>query len=173
MVSVHAGGAEKAFKLLCGKFPRDFAKAWSGEETTEWLLSLASQTGCLKLLNAVAKGALSEGISLRKLSFERALDLLGGVDASYRINGELIGVDITLDYSQVGKKENKLLNAWSGQRQALLKALGYKHVIIVVWDVKSWMELSDNERGQLAEELLIHIEDRNPKSFCSELVLSA
>lgn len=172
MVSVHAGGAERAFKLLCSAFPRDFVPGWNGNQTTERLLTLASELGCVKLLNSVAKGAQESGLSLRKLGFEKALDLLGGVDATYRINGELIGIDITLDYAQVSKKENKLLNAWQGQRQKLLKALGYKHVIILVWDVKSWVELSDVERGQLAEELLIHIEERPPNTFCSELVLS-
>jgi len=172
VVSIHANGAEHAFKLLCAAFPCDFVPGWNGEFTTEALLQLASKNGCVKLLNAVAKGALESGISLRKIGFEKALDLLGGVDASYKVNGKLIGVDVTLDYSQVTKKENKLLNAWQGQRQKLLKALGYSHIVILVWDVKSWVELTDVERGQLAEELLIHIEDRPPNSFCSELVLS-
>ncbi|MFM6397342.1 MAG: hypothetical protein ACKPFF_11745 [Planktothrix sp.] len=172
MTSIHSNGSEKAFKLLVGKFPRDFQKAFKGTETIESLLELASQQGCQKLMAGVAKGASTQGISLRKLSFERGVDLMGGVDVSCRVNGELIGFDITLDYSQVSKKEEKVLHGWNGQRQKLLKALGYSHVVIITWDVKSWVELTDQERGELAETLLIHIEDRPPNSFCSDLVLS-
>lgn len=175
-ISAQACGAEVGFTSLLSMFERDFVPAWANKKkTTDWLLNKASQLGCKLLLNATAKGAASEGISLRQCSFHKALDLLGGVDASFIIDGKLIGFDITLDIDGLTEKERKLTKAWEGQRQKLLEALGYEHIVLVVWKPrKSLINMSPLEKGELVEKLLIHLEkqeQRKNKKFCSKFLM--
>lgn len=175
-ISTRACGAEVGFISLVSMFERDFVPAWVNKnKTTEWLLNKASQLGCQLLLNATAKGATYNGISLRQCSFHKALDLLGGVDASFIIEGKLIGFDITLDVDGLIEKERKLTKAWEGQRQKLLQALGYEHVVLVVWKPrKSLVNMSSLEKGELVEKLLIHLEkqqQRKMKKFCSKFLM--
>jgi len=168
-------GAEKGFVNLLSMFERDFVPAWTGKETTDWLLNKASRLGCQLLLNTVAKGVASEGLSLRQCSFHKALDILGGVDISFRVNDKLIGFDITLDIDGLNEKERKLTKAWEGQRQKLLQALGYDHVVLVVWKPrKSLINMTSLEKGELVEKLLNHLEKQNErrvKKFCSKFLM--
>ena len=165
-------GAEKAFGKLVGAFPRDFEKVWDSRHTTEKLLALTSRIGCVELTNSAAKGALKNGMPLRQMSFEKALDLLGGIDVTVRVNGKIVGIDITTDAEIYMEKRSKLLFRWNEGRKKLLKSLKFSHVVIIVWKVKSWAQLSEAKKGELAEALLIHIEEQEGKgSFCSKLIL--
>lgn len=167
-------GAEKAFQKLVNSFPRDFQTVWDSRHTTPKLLALASRVGCEELINAVAKGATAEGegLSLRQMSFEKALDKLGGVDVTIKVDNKVIGIDITTDDGAYIEKRRKLLFKWNEGRKKLLKALKFHHVIVVVWEVNSWSELTESQKGELAEALLIHIENQEGKdSFCSQLIL--
>lgn len=164
-------GAEKAFQKLVGAFPRDFQSVWHSGHTTERLLSLCSKLGCEKLMASAAKGANHEGVSLRNLSFEKALDLLGGVDVTFRVNSKIIGVDITVDEATYIDKRRKLLFWWDEGRKKLLKGLKFHHVVVIIWKVDSWSELTESQKGELAEQILIHLEEQDGQSFCSKLVL--
>lgn len=166
-----AVGAEKAFSKLVGAFPRDFQSVWHSGHTTERLLSLCSKLGCEKLMASAAKGANHEGMSLRNLSFEKALDLLGGIDITFKTDGKIIGIDITVDEEVYMEKRSKLLFRWDEGRKKLLKSLKFHHVVVVVWKVNSWSELTESQKGELAEQLLIHIEEQTGDSFCSKLIL--
>ena len=109
---------------------------------------------------------------LRQMSFEKALDLLGGIDVTVRVNGKIVGIDITTDAEIYMEKRSKLLFRWNEGRKKLLKSLKFSHVVIIVWKVKSWAQLSEAKKGELAEALLIHIEEQEGKgSFCSKLIL--
>jgi hypothetical protein len=175
VISAKASGAEVAFVSLLSSFKRDFVPAWTGKETTNWLLNKASKIGCSILLNTTAKGTLFGGITLRELPFQKALDHLGGIDASFLVNGKLIGFDITLDIDSLTEKERKLTKAWEGQRQKLLQALGYEHVVLVVWKPrKSMVNMTSLEKGELVEKLLVHLEkqeERRMKKFCSKFLM--
>lgn len=164
-------GAEKAFSKLVGSFPRNFGKVWDSKHTTERLLTLASRIGCEELINCVAKGVLNDGLSLRQLPFEKALDQLGGVDITIKVDGKIIGVDITLDEESYVEKRRNLLFRWKEGRKKLLQAMKFHHVIVVVWKVDSWVNLTESQKGELAEEILIHLEENQDKSFCSQLIL--
>lgn len=164
-------GAEKAFGKLVGAFPRDFQSVWHSGHTTERLLNLTSRIGCEKLINSVAKGATFDGLSLRQLSFEKALDLLGGIDITVRVDGKIIGIDITRDEGSYIEKRRNLLFRWDEGRKKLLKSLKFHHVVVVIWKVESWAELSESKKGELAEQLLIHLEEQDGQSFCSKLIL--
>jgi hypothetical protein len=65
----------------------------------------------------------------------------------------------------------KILFRWNEGRKKVLKALRYHHVIVVVWKVDSWSELTQSQKGELAEQILIHLEEQDGKSYCSKLVL--
>jgi hypothetical protein len=164
-------GAEKAVSKLVGSFPRDFQTVWHSGHTTEKLLSLASKIGCQKLLSSVAKGATFGDISLRQLSFEKALDLLGGVDITIKVDGNIIGIDVTCDEGSYIEKRRNLLFRWDEGRKKLLQTLKFHHVVVIVWQVNSWAELSEAKKGELAEQLLIHLEEQDGKSFCSKLIM--
>lgn len=166
-----AVGAEKAFGKLVGAFPRDFQTVWDSRHTTEKLLALASRIGCIELTNSAAKGALKNGVPLRQMSFEKALDLLGGIDVTIKVDGNIIGIDITVDQETYLEKRSKLLFRWDEGRKKLLKALKFHHVVVVVWQVDSWSELTESQKGELAEALLIHIEEQAGDSFCSKLIM--
>jgi hypothetical protein len=164
-------GAEKAFGKLVGTFPQDFQSVWDSRHTTEKLLNLASKLGCAELINSAAKGALKNGVPLHQMSFEKTLDLLGGIDITVKIDGKIIGIDVTLDEETYIEKRSKLLFRWNEGRKKVLKALRYHHVIVVVWKVDSWSELTQSQKGELAEQILIHLEEQDGKSYCSKLVL--
>lgn len=166
-------GAEKAFQKLVKTFPRDFQTVWDSRHTTPKLLALASKVGCEELVNSVAKGATAEGegLSLRQMSFEKALDKLGGVDITIKVDGKIIGIDVTTDDGAYIEKRRKLLFKWNEGRKKLLKALKFYHIVVVVWEVESWAELNEAKKGELAEQLLIHLEEQTGDSFCSQLVL--
>ena len=70
--------------------------------------------------------------SWEQLNCSQIIDFLLGVDIALNIKGQLMAFDVTANPEAVTKKEEKVLSSFRGARQVVLKALGFKHYIIVL-----------------------------------------
>lgn len=70
--------------------------------------------------------------SWEQLNCSQIIDFLLGVDIALIIKGQLMAFDVTANPKAVTKKEEKVLSSFRGARQVVLKALGFKHYIIVL-----------------------------------------